>query len=180
MAEPSLLFDTGFYNPAAKSEDVQKWLQAEAYSAPGHHHHHDGHDHAHAHHHHHDVNRHDDRISAVSYIVEDPIPASVFDTWLEALILARGANVLRMKGVVHVEGAPSPFVLHGVQHIFHPPVILKDWSGEDRRSRIVLIGRDLTDTFLKESFGFLGASSRKKHAHDHHDDHRHDHEDVNA
>lgn len=191
--DPSRLLDAGLYNPSTKSIDVQNWLKAEAYAEPGHqhdhgHHHHDhddGHHHG-AHDHHHNVNRHDDRISAVAYTVDDPIPAAVFDVWLETLMLLRGPNILRMKGILHVEGAPAPFVLHGVQHIFHPPVLLKDWPSDDRRSRIVLIGRDLTDEFLRQSFGFLGSASRPRHDHHHgnddhgHAEHRHEHEGVDA
>jgi len=28
-------------------------------------------------------------------------------------------------------------VLHGVQHLFHPPVLLPEWPSEDHRTRIV-------------------------------------------
>lgn len=175
--DPSRILDAGLYNPT----DVQNWLKAEAFAGPGHHHahHHDhdsrGHGDAHSGHDHydHDVNRHDDRISAVTYTLHEPIPASLFDVWLETLMLLRGPNILRMKGIVNVGGAPTPFVLHGVQHIFHPPVLLKDWPSDDRRSRIVLIGRDLTDTFLQQSFGFLGSASRRHHNHRHAADHHH-------
>ncbi len=184
--EPSRLLNAGLYNPKSKSLDVQTWLNAEAYGGPDQHHghgHHHGHDHSHHHdhprhggdvhddhhHHHHDhehdVNRHDDRISAVSYTVDEPIDADVFDKWLETLMLLRGPNILRMKGIVNVEGAPAPFVLHGVQHIFHPPVVLRNWPNHDRRSRIVLIGRDLTDDILKQSFSFLGAGNQRQHDH---------------
>ena len=34
-------------------------------------------------------------------------------------------------------------VLHGVQHLFHPPVLLPQWPSEDRRTRMVFITRDL-------------------------------------
>ncbi|MEM1046243.1 MAG: GTP-binding protein [Pseudomonadota bacterium] len=182
--EPSRLLNAGLYNPKSKSLDVQTWLNAEAYGGPDQHHahgHHHGHDHSHHHghqhhegdvhdhHHHHDhehdVNRHDDRISAVTYTVDEPIGADVFDKWLETLMLLRGPNILRMKGIVNVEGAPAPFVLHGVQHIFHPPVVLRNWPSHDRRSRIVLIGRDLTDDFLKQSFSFLGSGHQRQHDH---------------
>ncbi len=183
--DPSLLLNAGLYNPESKSLDVQSWLNVEAYDRPGHHHgHHDAHHHdhdRHGHHHHddhhggrdhghhhdhaHDVNRHDDRISAVAYTVEESIAPGIFDLWLEALMLLRGPNILRIKAIVNVEGTPAPFVLHGVQHIFHPPVLLRDWPSQDRRSRIVLIGRDLTDEFLAESFGFLGRGDQRRHGH---------------
>lgn len=166
--DPSRLLNAGLYNPASKSLDVQSWLNVEAYDRSGHHHHddhHGGRDHGHHHDHAHDVNRHDDRISAVAYTVEEPIAPGIFDLWLEALMLLRGPNILRIKAIVNVEGTPSPFVLHGVQHIFHPPVQLRDWPSQDQRSRIVLIGRDLTDEFLTESFGFLGRGNEHRHGH---------------
>lgn len=156
------LLDAGLYDPKTKNLDVQKWLNAEAYAAPGHqhgHHHHEGHVH---HNHTHDVNRHDDRISAVAFTVDDPIPPEIFDTWLETLLLLKGPNILRMKALVHVAGLPSPFVLHGVQHVFHPPVSLPNWPSDDRRTRIVLIDRDMTDGFLEESLGFLKMAGGKQ------------------
>jgi G3E family GTPase len=83
---------------------------------------------------------HDSRICSASIELEEPIPASVFDVWLDTL---RGPDVLRVKGIVHLEGMDRPFVVHGVQHIFDAPVLLKSWSGEDRTSRIVVIARDM-------------------------------------
>ena len=40
---------------------------------------------------------------------------------------------------------PRPLVdlCTGVQHIFHPPVLLEDWPDEDRGTRLVFIVRDL-------------------------------------
>lgn len=172
VVEPSRILDVGIYDYGNKIEDVQFWLNAEAYQEAGRHHDHGGH----SHHHHHDVNRHDDRISAVSYTVNDPIPAEAFDLWLQTMIMVSGPHILRLKGIVNVEGIPTPFVLHGVQHIFHPPTPLDDWPSDDRRTRIVVIGRDLTDQFLQDSFAFLGSRSRKDHGHDHHDHHDGSHE----
>jgi G3E family GTPase len=181
VVDPTRLLDAGLYNPATKSLDVQNWLKAEAYSEPGHHHHgHDHHDHhhdGHGHHDHdHDPNRHDDRISAVSYTIDDPIPVKTFDEWLETMIMLRGPDILRLKGIVHVEDMPAPFVLHGVQHIFHTPILLRDWPSEDRRSRIVLIGRDLSDEFLKQSFDFLGSRTDRETGDGHEEHHEHSQE----
>ena len=48
-----------------------------------------------------------------------------------------------MKGVLNVAGAEGPIAIHGVQHLFHPPVELPRWPDGDRASRIVIIARDL-------------------------------------
>lgn len=146
--EPARLFDAGLYNPATKSADVQRWLKAEAYEETPHGHHAGGH-HAHGHHTHgphthgHDVNRHDDRIRAFCVTYEPPIDWERFNDWAEMLITFYGADILRLKGMLNVEGVTQPVVIHGVQHVFHPPVRLEAWPDQDRRSRLVFIVRDL-------------------------------------
>lgn len=98
---------------------------------------------------------HDQRIVTASIEVTKPIPAEVFDLWLDTLIAFKGPNVLRMKGILHVEGVQYPFVFHGVQHIFDAPVPFKAWSGGDTTSRIVVIARDMEEAELKASLGML-------------------------
>jgi G3E family GTPase len=73
-----------------------------------------------------DRNRHDDRIRAY------------------------GADLLRIKGVLNVDGSPGPFAVHGVQHLFHPPVELPAWPDDDHASRIVFITRNMAETTLAQ------------------------------
>jgi len=100
---------------------------------------------------------HDARISSASIVLDTPIKDAVFDTWLDTLIALKGSDILRVKGIVFLEGIDKPFVFHGVQHIFDPPVPLKNWVGNDRRSRIVVIARDLTRPELQRSLDMLRA-----------------------
>ncbi|MBM3620101.1 MAG: GTP-binding protein [Alphaproteobacteria bacterium] len=166
IVNPARLFDTGLYNPATKSLDVRKWLNAEAFEAGGHHHgqaqdsalhRHDhgatanGQAHAHAHH----PNRHDDHIRAVCLTVDDPIDGDAFDGWLEALLVLRGPDILRVKGIVNIRNLKGPLVFHGVQHVFHPPIMLKKWPGGDRRTRIVFIVRDMSESGLRETLAMF-------------------------
>ncbi|GAA0477751.1 GTP-binding protein [Parasphingorhabdus litoris] len=152
------LFEGPAFNPELKHHDVQKWLAAEAYEEEHHHHHHHGHDehhHDHDHDHVHDVNRHDDRIRSVCLTIDTPLPAKIFDSWLEMLVTFNGVNVLRVKGIINLAELDKPIVIHGVQHIWHPPEILEDWPSEDRRSRIVFILRDLEETELRDMLAFV-------------------------
>ena len=103
--EASQILDVGLYDPAKREADIARWLPAEAYDD---------------HHHHHDVNRHGD-IRAFCITRDRPVPWPEFRRWLDALASLRGPDLLRMKGVVNVEGESQPVVLHGVQHVFHPP-----------------------------------------------------------
>lgn len=100
---------------------------------------------------------HDARIGSASIILDDPIPDDVFDTWLETLIALRGPDILRIKGIVFLTGMEKPFVFHGVQHIFERPVPLDNWTGPDRRSRIVVIARDMSRPDLNRSLDMLKA-----------------------
>lgn len=98
---------------------------------------------------------HDGRITSQSIEIADPISPVIFDLWLESLMNTAASDILRLKGVVHVEGMAKPFALHGVQHIFHPPVPLSHWPEDDKTTRIVVIGRDLPPGYLNESLAFL-------------------------
>ncbi|MBV9584681.1 MAG: GTP-binding protein, partial [Alphaproteobacteria bacterium] len=71
----------------------------------------------------------------------------------DALASMRGDDLLRLKAIVAIAEKPDqPVVLHGVQHLFHPPVLLPAWPSEDRRTRIVFITRDLPPQAVEESF----------------------------
>jgi G3E family GTPase len=135
---PGKLFGAGLFDPARKTADVRRWLREEAYAG--------------AHHHAHDVNRHDSRIRAFCLTFEDPLEWQKIALWLGRLRRGRGADLLRVKGVLNLRGEPGPVVVHGVQHIFHPPVALDDWPDADRRSRLVVIARDIEPGELEESW----------------------------
>src|SRR5439155_18886272 len=90
------------------------------------------------------ANRHDERIRAFCIIREQPIAWAALSAWLDGLATMRGDDLLRLKAIVALSDRPDqPVVLHGVQHLFHPPVLLPEWPSEDRRTRIVFITRDL-------------------------------------
>lgn len=138
------LFDTSLYDPETKTTDVLNWLGAEAALDDGDHHHHD-HGHHHSHHHArgqdpHDVTRHGPDIRAFTLTFDEPLPVDAFSDALEALTMALGTHVLRIKGIVNIVDRPGrPLVIHGVQHIFHDPVWLDAWPDADERTRLVFI-----------------------------------------
>ncbi|MBE9606536.1 GTP-binding protein [Acetobacteraceae bacterium H6797] len=137
VIDPAALLEAGPFDPGSKVADVRRWLDAEAHEA-GHHHHHHGHGH------HHDHNRHDDRIAAFCLTYDRPLPWTGLASFLEMLTATRGDSVLRIKGLLNLEGHEKPVVIHGVQHVWHPPATLESWpEGDDRRSRLVFILRDL-------------------------------------
>lgn len=103
-------------------------------------------------HHEHDVNRHDDKIRAFCFTIEDPVPEHVLTEWMDMLLSLMGPSMLRIKGILNVKGADRPVVIHGVQHVFHPPMELDAWTDGDRRSRIVFITRAVERETIEETF----------------------------
>ena len=157
--DPHALFDAGLYNPASKSLDVGRWLKEEAYAAAADDYHdHQGHG---GHHGDLDRNRHDAHIRAFCVTRISPLDWDRFADWVEMMISLHGANLLRIKGVLNVAGADGPIAIHGVQHLFHPPVELKTWPDADRRSRLVFITRDIDgDTMTRSLEAFLGEDAK--------------------
>ena len=105
--------------------------------------------------HDHDHGAHDDHqhgISSHCLVHEGPVPWTRLARWLEAVASLRGSDLLRVKGIVAIEGRARPVVLHAVQHVLHPPRELQGWPDADHRSRIVLITRDMTPPALETSF----------------------------
>ncbi len=161
----------GLYDPSSKIADVDRWLKDEMAAADDHHHHHGhdhhDHDHGHGHHHHghahpHDVNRHGTSIRSYSIVHDEPIDPMAINMFIDLLRSTHGEKLLRMKAIVALTDRPDrPLVLHGVQSIFHPPVRLPAWpEGSDRKTRLVLITRDLSESYVRDLFGaFTGKVS---------------------
>jgi G3E family GTPase len=151
-ATPEALLDCGLYDPATKTPRVREWLNAEAVEA-AHHDHSHHHDHGHRHH---DVNRHDDHIQAFCLTGDTPFTPPSFDIFIDLLRHTHGPRLLRVKGIVALSDEPErPVVIHGVQHVFHPPHRLDAWPDADRRTRIVFIVKDLDRAFVEGLYAAL-------------------------
>ncbi len=149
-AVPEALFGCGLYNPLTKTNDVVQWLRTEALEDI-------------AAHHHHDVNRHDKHIKAFCISHDEAIKSNDFNLFIEVLLSTYGANLLRIKGIVKLAEQPDrPVVIHGVQHVFHPPAQLARWPDDDHRTRIVFITKDVNETELSSLLNsFIDPTDRK-------------------
>ena len=99
---------------------------------------------------------HDASIRSFCLWFEKPFTWDTFSAAVQVLTSLRGPDLLRVKGLVNVAGEPGPVVVQGAQHVFHPPVTLEAWSGEDRRSRIVFITRNLSRESVEALFAAVG------------------------
>jgi len=139
--DPDLILTRDLYDLDGRAEEVRRWLAVEGGQAQA----------AAADHHHHDVNRHDARIHAFCLRFERPLDWTAFGIWLTMLLHAHGTDILRVKGMLNVDGSPGPVVIHGVQHLVHPPDHLPQWPDDDHSSRIVFIVRGLSRELIERS-----------------------------
>ncbi|MGO9431704.1 CobW family GTP-binding protein [Rhodoblastus sp.] len=168
------LLDAGLFNPSTKSSDVTRWLNAErlideanksedgATASRRHDHAHEADSHLHpsapakA-----GGNRHEESIRSFCLVSDVPLPLSACDLFLEMLRAAHGPNLLRVKGVIALADDPlRPLVIHGVQHVFHPPARLDGWPDSDHRTRIVFIVRDLSPHIIEGLYAAFSGQLR--------------------
>ena len=99
-----------------------------------------------------DPNRHGDDIYAFALAFDRPIDWTAFGLWLSLLLHRHGDAILRVKGILAIEGESAPVAVHGVQQLVHPPTHLPAWPSEDRRTRIVFIVKGVEEETIRRSF----------------------------
>ena len=102
------------------------------------------------------ASEHDTAIRSFCLWFDAPFTWEALSASLQVLTSLRGPDLLRVKGIVNVAGEAGPVAIHGVQHIFHPPLKLARWYDADRRSRIVFIVRNIPRESIAALFGAVG------------------------
>jgi G3E family GTPase len=148
---PDELFGAALYDVATRTSDARRWLAAEDYGSPG--------ERLFKASHAPGANRHDASIASFCIVEERPLDWDDFHRWLMALRAAKGDCLLRVKGILNLAGEPAPVVIHGVHHVFHPPVQLAAWPDDDRRSRVVFVTRDLPGGWIDERWRTMWAGT---------------------
>jgi G3E family GTPase len=109
-----------------------------------------------------DINRHNAHIQAQCFVFDTPFTEASLDMWLEIITKLMGQNLLRLKGIINVQGFTGPVVIHGVQHIFHPAALLPEWPDEDRRTKLVFITYDTPRELIERTFDFFLVAAAEK------------------
>ena len=100
---------------------------------------------------------HDGSIRTLSMRFHEPFTWAAFSAALELLATLRGPDLLRVKGIVNVNG--DPMVVQGVQHIFHDPVKLDRWPSADTDTRLVFITRGIEAATIRNLLSAVAAAS---------------------
>jgi G3E family GTPase len=73
--------------------------------------------------------------------------------WMDLMAAYRGREVLRMKGIVNVDGKPR--LVESIRHVFHPPLAIERWPDDDHDTRVVVIAQNIDRDGLEKSFDAL-------------------------
>jgi G3E family GTPase len=129
--EPPSIIDVGFFN-AEKQATPQRWLKAPA-QAKG-------------------LlnNKHSTAIKSFTVTLPSPLSYDQLEPKLEWLCEHHGEQLLRMKGILHVDDQPAPLAIHAVHKTLYTPTLLNGWTEEPAISRLVLIGENLDEDAIRK------------------------------
>jgi len=100
------------------------------------------HDAGHAHHH------HDDDVKSFVYRAQRPFDPARLEDFLGAIVQVYGPNMLRYKGVLHMQGTPRKVIFQGVHQLMGSD-LGPEWQPDElRQSKMVFIGIDLPRDIL--------------------------------
>ncbi|MEP9355414.1 GTP-binding protein [Xanthobacter sp. KR7-65] len=131
LAQPTLLDGIDPADPNTRPSEVRAWLRAEAFEAA-------------------DPVRHREDIGSFCLAFDTPLDWEHVSAWLDALAIAHGDDLLRVKGILAIAGRSKPVVVQAVQRLFSPPVELSAWPEGLDGSRIVFITRGLSREYVTE------------------------------
>jgi len=95
---------------------------------------------------------HDEDMQSVSLKSDADLDPQRFLPWFSDLTQREGQNILRSKGILAFKNDPVRFVVQGV-HMLIDGAHQRSWTAEEpRRSRLVLIGRQLDEDRLRSEF----------------------------
>ncbi|MBM3677796.1 MAG: GTP-binding protein [Actinobacteria bacterium] len=95
---------------------------------------------------------HDDTVGSVALAADAHADPEKLIRWLRGLLAERGVDIFRTKGIVSVAGVDERFVLQAV-HMLLEADHDRAWApGEERRSSLVFIGRNLDREELQQGF----------------------------
>ena len=129
---PADIIDVGLFN-AEKQATPQRWLRAPSKNKGllG--------------------SNHSEAIQSFTITLPSPLSYDQLEPKLEWLCENHGKNLLRLKGILHVDDQPAPLAVHAVHKTLYTPTLLNDWTEEPAISRLVLIGQNLDENAIRKA-----------------------------
>ncbi|MSP05258.1 MAG: GTP-binding protein [Acetobacteraceae bacterium] len=99
-----------------------------------------------------EAHEHNEDVTSMSFEVENPIDPERFNAWIGDLLAQKGQDLLRTKGILSYAGEDRRFAFQAV-HMIADGDFIGPWKVDDeRKSRLVFIGRNLNRPQLRRGF----------------------------
>ena len=135
--DPSQLIDIGLFDSLSQQAKPERWLRAPTKKSTG------------------LFNTglfnlaHKDGISSFTIALPMPLSYEQLEPKLTWLCATHGEQLLRLKGIIHADDHADPIAVHAVQKTLYTPTPLTGWQEEKPISRLVLIGKGLDETAIR-------------------------------
>ena len=130
--EPDFIIDVGLFDPTGKRAEPQRWLRAPAKPSLF-------------------KKSHDEEITSFTVTLPSPINWRDLKPLILKLCQTHGANLLRLKGIIHAADLDEPIAIHAVHFTPYPPTELEGWTEDEPTNRIVIIGKGLNEVEVRKA-----------------------------
>jgi G3E family GTPase len=94
---------------------------------------------------------HDEEVTSVGITTPGDLHLEKFQEWLRNLLMTKGTDIFRMKGVLSFAGMSQRYVFQGVHMLFDGRED-RPWGDQPRHNSLIFIGRNLDREELNEGF----------------------------
>lgn len=95
---------------------------------------------------------HDQSVTSVGITDSAALDPKRFNEWMGTILREKGVDIFRMKGILNFAGTANRFVFQGVHMLFDGKPDRAWKAGEDRKSQLIFIGRNLDRAELEDGF----------------------------
>ncbi|MDD9911313.1 MAG: GTP-binding protein [Ahrensia sp.] len=103
---------------------------------------------------------HAQSVGSVSLTAQHPLHRADLDIFLHGIVMRWGNDLLRVKGLVQLVDEAGPLVVQGVGTVFEQPYALQQWPDQSRKTRLVVIARNLDERAVRDLFSSLCRTPR--------------------
>lgn len=104
----------------------------------------------------------DEQVSSVSLTSDVPLAMERFNQWFGIVLMEKGQDIPRTKGVLHFKDEHDRFAFQAVHMIADGDYIGASKPGDVRQSRIVFIGRALNRSQVRRGFAACAGRGRRR------------------
>ncbi len=132
IIEPDFIIDVGLFDPSGKRAEPQRWLRAPVKATSM-------------------LKNQHDEIDSFTVTLPNPINWRDLKPVILKLCQTHGTNLLRLKGIIHAADQPAPLAIHAVHFTPYPPTLLQGWTEDEPTNRIVVIGKSLDESAIRNT-----------------------------